>query len=167
MVSRAGLLEAGAVIFREGEKFEAPYIVTSGCMAITELLADGRERIVAFRVPGEVIGLESCDRRTHRYGAQALCQTSLCRMRWPSSATAVRSPALLRALLSQATRSPPGVIPWPGLTAIERVRAFAEDFRARTDQPMPMTRAQIGSYLGMAEETVVRAFKALDERASA
>ena len=49
----------------------------------------------------------------------------------------------------------------PGLSSVERVRAFITDFERRTDQPLPMTRAQIGRYLGLAEETVVRAFAAL------
>jgi CRP-like cAMP-binding protein len=52
-------------------------------------------------------------------------------------------------------------MPWAGLSAVERVRAFVADFRSRTDQPLCMTRAQIGQYLGLAEETVVRAMKAL------
>ena len=69
-----------------------------------------------------------------------------------------RSAALLRALVSagsrQLERSAP---PWAGLGAMERVRTFLEDFRRRTDQPLPLTRAQIGQYLGLAEETVVRA----------
>jgi hypothetical protein len=43
----------------------------------------------------------------------------------------------------------------------KRLEQSDADFRSRTDQPMPMTRAQIGQYLGMAEETVVRALKAL------
>jgi hypothetical protein len=52
-------------------------------------------------------------------------------------------------------------LPWPSLPATRRVPAFVEDFRSRTDQPLPMTRAPVGPFLGMAEETVARAFKAL------
>jgi CRP-like cAMP-binding protein len=56
-------------------------------------------------------------------------------------------------------------LPWAGLSAEKRVRAFLDDFRMRTDQPLPMTRAQIGQYLGIAEETVVRALSRLRDGA--
>ncbi len=155
-------LQAGEVFLRQGEPFAAPFLVTSGCLAITELLTDGSERIAAFRLPGEVVGLESWNLSAHRYGAQALVPSTLCRLRWSASSTGARSATLLRALLAKATlQSGEHSMPWPGLPARERVRAFLEDFRGRTEQPPPMTRAQIGQYLGLAEETVVRALKAL------
>ena len=101
-------------------------------------------------------------RTTSRYGALALAPSTLCRLRWSTASAGARSATLLRALLGKATTQSGDIsMPWPGLPARERVRAFLADFRSRTDQPMPMTRAQIGQYLGMAEETVVRALKAL------
>lgn len=164
LVKRVRPLDAGDVLFREGSAFEAPYMVTSGCMAVTELLADGSERIVAFRVPGEVVGLESWNREVHRFGALAVSSTTLCRLRWHRAGTAVRHTGLLRALLAKATAQSDASLPWPGLPAMERVRVFIEDFRDRAGQPLPMTRAQIGQYLGLAEETVVRALKSLERR---
>lgn len=162
LVRRMKPLPAGAVLFNQGSSFEAPFIVTRGCVAVTELLADGAERIVAFRVPGEMVGLESWNRPTHRYGAQAVVATTLCRLRWSAQGGTLRGAALLRALLIRATaQSGEIAMPWAGLSAVERVRAFIGDFRGRTDQPLPMTRAQIGQYLGLAEETVVRAMKTL------
>ncbi len=163
MVRRLRLLPAGEALFDQDSPFDAPCIVTRGCIAVTELLDDGRERIVAFRVPGEIVGLESWNRARHRYGAYAIAESTLCRLRWQASGS--RNPAVLRALLTKATtQSADTTMPWAGLPAAERVAAFLEDFRSRTDQPLPMTRAQIGQYLGLAEETVVRAFKALIRR---
>lgn len=165
-VSRARPLAAGDVLFPEGAKFDAPYIVTSGCLRLTELLEDGAERIVAFKVPGEIIGLESCNRPTHRYGAYAVNSATVCRLRWSASGVAGRPAAVLRSLLTKAgDELVQATHPWAGLSAVERVRAFAEDFRQRTAQPLPMTRAQIGQFLGIAEETVVRAFAQLRRRA--
>jgi CRP/FNR family transcriptional regulator, anaerobic regulatory protein len=167
-VTRARPLAAGEALFVEGAPFDAPYMVTSGCMRLTELLSTGIERIVAFRVPGEIIGLESCTGPTHRYGAHAVNSATVCRMRWSESGVSGRPVAVLRLLLMKASgelgRPAP---PWAGLPAVERVREFVEDFRRRTGQPLPMTRAQIGQYLGLAEETVVRAFAQLRRRSSA
>jgi CRP/FNR family transcriptional regulator, anaerobic regulatory protein len=161
LVRRVRLLEVDEELFQQGSTFEAPYIVTSGCMALIELLPDGRERILAFRVPGEMVGLESWNCGVNEYSARAIAQTTLCRLRW-NAGSLTRNATLLRTLLAKSTSAAGRMhTPWPGLSAQERVSRFIEDFRNRTDQPLPMTRAQIGSYLGMAEETVVRSMKAL------
>jgi CRP/FNR family transcriptional regulator len=162
LVRRVSPIDTGGILFRQGEAFVAPCIVTSGCIAVTELRADGSERIVAFRVAGEIVGLESWNHRTHRFGAHAVAASTLCRLRWHAAGGAIRSTALLRALLAKATAQSADIsMPWAGLAAVDRVRAFVDDFRRRSNGSLPMTRAQMGQYLGLAEETVVRALKAL------
>jgi CRP/FNR family transcriptional regulator len=159
MVRRVRPLEVGEFLVHEGAPFIGPHVVTSGCLKLTEQLANGTKRIVAFRVPGEIIGLESCNRRTHRFGAQAVSSATVCRLRWGAGGLNARGAALLRTLLDKASEQlVHDALPWPGLSSTERVRAFVEDFERRTDQPLPMTRSHIGRYLGLAEETVVRAF---------
>jgi CRP/FNR family transcriptional regulator len=165
LVRREKPLEAGQVLFRAGDPFIAPQIVTSGCVILTETHEDGTERIVALRVPGEIIGTENLHRTTQRYGARTVASTTVCRLRWGTGGLAGRSAALLRSLVAMSSRqngeSHP---PWPGHDSMERVRLFIEDFQRRTDQPLPLTRAQIGQYLGLAEETVVRAMAGLRRR---
>lgn len=161
-VRRIRPLEAGEVLFREGAPFVGPFVVTSGCLSLTRLLENGTECIVAFRVPGEIIGLESCNHRVHRYGAQAVSSATVCRLRWGAGGIDTRPGALLRALFVKSSELlEHAAPPWAGLSSVERVRAFVEDFERRTDQALPMTRAHIGRYLGLAEETVVRAFAEL------
>ena len=158
-------LLSGERLVGQGAPFEAPFVVTAGCLAVTELLGDGGERIVAFRVPGELVGVESWSGESHRYSAQAVGPATVCRLRWSASGLAGRPNALVRKLLAKvsaqldhATRS------WPGRSAAERVRGFVADFAERSNQDLPMTRAQIGRHLGIAEETVVRAFSRLRSR---
>lgn len=162
IVRRVRPLAAGDVLCREGAPFTGPYVVTSGCLSITQLLETGAERIVAFRVPGEIVGLESCDQRAHRFGAQAVASSTVCRLRWTAGGVHARGAALLRTLLVKAAQQlAHDAPPWSGLSSVERVRAFIEEFERRTEQPLPMTRAHIGRHLGLAEETVVRAFAEL------
>lgn len=165
MVRRVRPLEPGEVLVRAGAPFRAPFIVTSGCLGVIELLADGTERIVAFRLPGEIVGLESPNALAHRYGVQAVSSATVCRLRWHKGGIDGLGSAVLGKLLAKTTlQCEQAAHPWAGLPSVERVRAFIEDFRSRTDQPLPMTRAQIGQYLGIAEETVVRAFAQLRQR---
>lgn len=161
VVRRVRPLEAGDLLVAEGAPFAGPYVVTSGCLSVTQLLENGAERIVAFRVPGDIIGLESCHQRVHRFGAQAVSSATVCRLRWGANGGHARAPAVLRMLLAKAGEQLEQAPPWAGLSSRERVRAFVADFARRTDQPLPMTRAQIGRHLGLAEETVVRAFAEL------
>lgn len=155
LVRRPRPLEAGEFLFHQGEAFEAPYIVTSGCIALPEVLPNGAERIAGFLVSGEIIGLESWAGGTHLHGAQAVNAATVCRLKWSSRGLtlALMKPLLakLAGQLDRATR------PWAGLSAAERVAAFVEDFEQRAGMAPPMTRAQIGLHLGLAEETVVRA----------
>jgi CRP/FNR family transcriptional regulator len=168
LVRRHRPLQSGDILFRQGEAFDAPHVVTSGCIILTETQHDGTERIVAVRVPGEIVGLENLHSRTQHYGAQAVGSTTLCRLRWGASGLAGRSAALLRALVNRSSMQfEQAVKPWAGLASVDRVRLFLEDLRARSDQPVPLTRAQIGRCLGLAEETVVRALAELRRRETA
>jgi CRP/FNR family transcriptional regulator len=170
IVKRQDSLRTGARLLTQGEPFGGVYLLVMGCLCLRETLPDGAERIVGFRVPGELVGLEAWVRGRYAYTAEAAEVTMVCRLAWPgASGTAGASSGLLQRLLSktaeQLDRCTP---PWPGLPAVERVAAFVEDFarRARGDGTsdrvnLPMTRAQLGSYLGLAEETVVRALAQL------
>jgi CRP/FNR family transcriptional regulator, anaerobic regulatory protein len=164
-VRRHQPLERGDLLFRQGAPFEAPFVLTTGCIALREILENGTERIVAFRTPGELLGLEGWASGTYPFTAEAMAPSTVCRLRWTAAPSADRSAPVLRQLLVKTVdllgRS---ARPWSGLPAMERVQVFVEDFLARANQSLPMTRAQIGLHLGLAEETVVRALAKMRER---
>jgi CRP/FNR family transcriptional regulator len=172
IVKRQDSLRTGASLLTQGEPFSAVYLLVSGCLYLRETLPDGAERIVGFRVPGELVGVEGWVSGRYNYTAVALETTTVCRLAWSgASNTQSSSSALLHALLAKvATQLDRSAPPWPGLPAVERVAAFVEDFARRARGSggtaddrvhLPMTRAQLGSYLGLAEETVVRALAQL------
>lgn len=163
---REATLERGEPLFTQGEPFNGVLLIVSGCIYLSELAAEGTEHVVGFRVPGELVGLEGWVRGKHPHSATALEPTIVCRFNWSRDSRPRSSAALLQRILmkagAQLERASPA---WRGLPAAQRVAAFVQDFirRAHGDVParkaaaLPMTRAQIGSYLGLAEETVVRA----------
>lgn len=170
IVRRQNALDKGAKLFTQGEPFASIYVMVSGCLSLRETMPDGTERIVGFRVPGEIVGLEGWTRGQYPYTAEAAETTMMCRLAWPRSAGRSGSHALVERLLAKTvTQLAQASTPWPGLPATERVAAFVEDFARRSlassasrDRiDLPMTRAQLGSYLGLAEETVVRALAQL------
>lgn len=163
-------LEPGARLIAQGERFEAVHLVVNGCLTVREAMLDGTERVVGFRLPGELVGLEGWMNGAHPHTAAAACTTTVCRLKWPVPRRAGDAAAFLERLLLKAVdQLQSATRPWAGLPADERVAAFVEDFAQRRRGPeasggpfaLPMTRADIGSYLGLAEETVVRALARL------
>lgn len=163
-------LERGARLIEQGAP-PALYIVASGCLILRMSLPDGSQRVVGLRLPGELVGLESVARGEQLYTAQAANASAVCRLRLPAPGTAGAHGALLeRLLLKSAAQPERAAAPWAGLPAIERVAAFIENYTQRAQLPgredpfkLPLTRADIGSYLGLAPETVVRALGHLSQ----
>jgi CRP/FNR family transcriptional regulator len=167
---RAPGLDKGTTLVTQGDPFDAVYLVASGSVSLSELTVDGALSVVGFRFPGDLVGIEGWALGRHRYTAVALEPTTVCRIGSPSSDRRSGGGALLQRLLKKTARQLDASAPsWRGLPARERVAAFVEDVARRTHNEnfargprrLPMTRAQIGSYLGLAEETVVRAMAEL------
>jgi len=177
LITRRVALPRGERLFRQGDAFDGVYIVASGCVKLRETSADGGERIAALRTPGEIIGLEGWARGRHPHAAFAATDATLCRLSLPAKGGAVSVDLLERVLAKAAVQLERASRPWAGRPAVERVAAFVDDLAERLGDarlahgaaPLPVTRAEIGSYLGLAEETVVRALAKLSrsERAAA
>ncbi|MHB1871141.1 MAG: Crp/Fnr family transcriptional regulator [Steroidobacteraceae bacterium] len=163
-------LERGTRLIEQGE---APglYIVSSGCLVLRVNQSDGSQRVVGLRLPGELVGLESYAHGQQMYTAQAASPSTVCRLHLPALGTGPAHGALLeRLLLKSAAQPDRASAPWAGLPAVERVAAFIENYSQRAHLParedpfkLPLTRADIGSYLGLAPETVVRALGHLSQ----
>lgn len=154
----------------QGEPFRDLYVVVEGCLKLCESQPDGTDRIVGFRVPGEVIGFEALTLGWYPYRAEALGSVRVCRMKWRGVETAAHGRLLAHLLKNAARQLGTAESANCGATALERVQRFLADFAARTHAQatvtaaglqLPMTRAELGSYLGLAEETVVRTLKRL------
>ncbi len=163
-------LERGARLLEQGSS-AALYIVSSGCLVLRVSQPDGAQRVVGLRLPGELVGLESYAHGKQMYTAQAASPSTVCRLHLPALGEgATRGGLLERLLLKSAAQPDRASAPWAGLPAVERVAAFIENYSQRAHLParedpfkLPLTRADIGSYLGLAPETVVRALGHLSQ----
>lgn len=163
-VKRRAALEAGAIVFRQGERFTAVHIVAAGCLKLSEANEEGVEHIVALRLPGDLVGIEAWARGHYPYTAEVVAPTRLCQLQWPHLKDRAPTAALLERMLRKtAVQLEQSTRVWANLPAIERVAAFLDHFarRAGPSSDLPITRAEIGSLLGLAEETVVRAITRL------
>ncbi|MBB6408927.1 helix-turn-helix domain-containing protein [Mesorhizobium sangaii] len=155
---------AGAEIYAQGETAGALYQVEFGAVRIYRLLADGRRQISAFHLAGETFGFEAD--ATHHFFAEAVNATAVRVLRLSGGAD--MSHQLLPLALKGLTRAQEHLLVLGRQNAIERVAAFLVDMAERQgglrQVELPMSRMDIGDYLGLTIETVSRVFTRLKDK---
>jgi CRP/FNR family transcriptional regulator, anaerobic regulatory protein len=171
LVEHTGPLDAGQHLFRDGDAFTAIAAVRAGTVKTYVVDDRGREHVLGFHIPGEIIGLGAIHRSRYPCNAVALDEVFLCRFRFERLAQlATRLPALQKHLFELMSED----IGKAGLmtgdfTAEERVSAFLVSLSRRyrrqgfpsTSLTLPMTRVDIASHLRLAPETVSRVLRRL------
>jgi CRP/FNR family transcriptional regulator, nitrogen fixation regulation protein len=155
-------------IYGEDEPAEYVYQVISGSVRTYKLLSDGRRQIGAFHLPGDVFGLESGT--IHRLAAEAIVDTTVRLVKRRSLEQAatvdVNVARKLWAMTAGDLRHAEDHMLLLGRkTAMERVATFLLEMDRRLSvtgmMALPMSRRDIGDYLGLTLETVSRALSQL------
>lgn len=170
-------IKAGEVLYREGQTFQSIYAVRSGTFKSSLMLADGREQVCGFYMAGELLGLDGIAHSKHPGTAQALEDTEVCALPYAQlSQMAGESPALQqvlgRLMSREIVREHSLMLLLGSMNAEERLAAFllnlSQRMAARGYSPrefhLRMSRAEIGSYLGLKLETVSRTFSAFQQQ---
>lgn len=166
LVEHAGPFREGQHLFREGDEFNSIAGIRAGTVKtyVTDLA--GREQVLGFFLPGEVIGLNAISQSRYPCNAVALDTVLLCRFSFPKMATlAAQMPGLQRQLFRLLSEDIGKASLLAGdFAADERMAAFlvglARRYAARglsqTRLRLPMARTDIANYLRLAAETVSR-----------
>lgn len=158
----------GAEIFGEGEDAEYVYQITSGAVRSYKLLPDGRRQINSFSLPGDMFGFENGS--THRFTAEALVETEVRITSRHNVLDAMMNRQVGAAnLIGFVTRNlqhaENHMLLLGRKTSLEKVAAFLLEMDQRLAHPdmmiLPMSRRDIGDYLGLTLETVSRALSIL------
>lgn len=156
----------GQSVFFEGDPADLLFNVKLGVVKLYKLLIDGRTQITGFLFPGDFLGLALLNKYT--YSAEAVSAAELCRFpRVEFEALLARFPALERELLGQASNeiaaAQDQMLLLGRKTAQERLATFLLLMQKRAPSPtdadtviLPMSRQDIGDYLGLTIETVSR-----------
>lgn len=169
LVEHFGPFAAGEHIFREGDAFNAIAAVRGGTVKTYVIDPDGREQVLGFFLPGEVIGLNAIHQAHYPCNAVALDTTMLCRFSFPKMATlAQRMPGLQGQLFKLLSADIGKAALLAGdFSADERMaafllsisRRFAERGFSATRFTLTMARTDIANYLRLAAETVSRVLR--------
>ena len=162
---------AGTRIYTAGAAFSAIYAVRFGAVKTVEFDENGDEQVLSFHLPGEFFGLTGIHAERYVNTAITLQRTAVCSLPYQElSRVADESPPLRRQLM----RLMSGVIlteqgayaAMAGHAAPARLAFLLLSLRLRIagGQPLPdsirlpMSRAELGSSIGLTPETTSRMF---------
>lgn len=171
IVKRSRPLRRGDHLFESSNPFRSLYAVKTGSLKTYTIGPDGSEQVLGFHLPGELVGLDAIQGEQHRCSARVLETTSVCELPFNRlEELAAHIPSLqhqLFRLLSREIGQDSDLHSLLGRSpAEERLASFllslSERFRRRGFSPrefnLSMSRQEIGSYMGLALETVSRLF---------
>jgi CRP/FNR family transcriptional regulator len=177
IIQRRRPLEPHQHLYRVGGSFRSIYVVRSGCVKTYMPTPDGGEQVTGFHLPGEIVGLDAIATGSHPSSARALDTVSFCELPFSQLedvADEVRSLGrrLLQVLVREIHQDHEMLAALGKPTAEERLAALLVSFSTRLKQRgfsdrefrLSMSRQDIGSYLGLAVETVSRAFSRFQRR---
>lgn len=167
-------LHARQALFLAGQDRGALYYLHAGCMKTRVISSDGRERITGFPMRGDLLGLEALDLGAYACDAIALDVGEAWEVpcRHLDQAPQALQAYVRRCLARELRRDWTWMLDLSTLGADARVALFLADLSDRlaalgysaNQLMLRMTRAEIGSFLGLTLETVTRALGRLQAR---
>jgi CRP/FNR family transcriptional regulator len=170
-------VRTGQCLFLEGEKFQSLYTVRNGSFKLSTLLRCGRDQVTQFALAGDLLGLDGLARGAHGTTAAALEDSEVCSIPIADlHALSARNPqwqeTLCRRMGQEIVRENRHLLllgsgGTEGRLAtflLELSDAMAERGYSATEFHLRMSRAEIGSYLGLTLETVSRTLSTFRQR---
>jgi len=164
-------IEKGKHIFRADEEFEAFYAVRSGSVKVYVIDESGEEQIIGFYFPGEIIGFDGIEQHIHSCFAVSLETTTFCSIPYNkiieiSTQIPEFQDQLLRLVSRELSTENKLLLTINKRNAEERMATFLVSLSSRfhklgysaKEYNLPMSRQDIGNYLGLTIETVSRLF---------
>lgn len=171
VIQRAKPLHKNQSVVYSGDTFTSVYAVRSGAIKSYCVSDDGTEQITGFYLPGEIFGWDGIVDNSHKNTAVALETTAICEIPFAKfEELSVSMPALQKhfmRLMAREISSDHQLITLLGKnSAEERIASLLLSISgrlghrklSRTRFRLPMSRADIGNYLGLTVETVSRVF---------
>jgi CRP/FNR family transcriptional regulator len=167
-------LPPGAAAYDEGEQADYVYNLTAGFMKLYKLLPDGRRQITGFVFPGDFLGLASEKEYVHT--AEAITDATLCKFKRTKLERLFTDLPKLESRLLEISRNELAeahnqMLLLGRKSAKERIASFLTMLHRRAERlelptrplEIPMSRNDIGDYLGLTTETVSRTLTRLKQ----
>jgi len=168
-------VSANELIYHQGQSFNAIFAILSGAVKKYRVLHDGQVSVTDFCLPGELFGYSGIDQGYYSVNAVALRDTLVCVMPFEELKKASPEiPALQSRLIhlmsEQIKKHQQRLVQFRGRNTLQaRFAMFLLDIACRSAKRgesatrirLPMTRQDLGNYLGITTESVSRELTAL------
>jgi len=173
LVTSRGPINEGEHLFRIGDPLRVIYAVRGGYFKSYLVEPNGREQVLGFHLPGELIGLDAIWPERHQCNGVALNTASVCELPYAKVAELGREvPGLQHSMLRLLSKELALSHALAGdFSAEERIAGFLLSLSSRmkarghseTNLTLAMSRRDIANYLRLATETVSRAFTRFEQ----
>lgn len=177
IIKRSRPMKKGEHLFRASDPFASIYAVRSGTIKTYSVTEDGEEQVTGFYLPGEVLGIDGISTNVHSNSAKALETAAVCEIPFDKlELLSAKIPTLQRhffQLMSREIQADQQLIMLLSKkSAEERIAALLLSISSRHGKRglspsrfrLPMSRNDIGNFLGLAVETVSRVFTRLQKQ---
>ena len=164
-------IHKGKHIFRANDPFVSFYAVRSGSLKAYIIDESGEEQIIGFYFPGEILGFDAIDKHHHTCSAVAMETSTYCSLAYEKINEICKEVPdlqnqMFRLMSRELTNENKLLLTINKRTAEERIATFLVSLSGRfqklgysaKEYNLPMSRQEIGNYLGLTIETVSRIF---------
>lgn len=170
LISHKRTLRRNDMVCTRYHKFQSLFAVESGAVKAYQVDSNGHEHIKAFYFAGEVLGYRAIHSGYYISSVVALTDSVVCEVPYERFLALLTSrPELHQHILSLISKQLGGVTYLDASSAEQRLAAFIIDVASRLHGPgarsvkLPMSRQDIGNYLGLTAETISRTMTRLQE----
>ena len=166
--------KTAGMIFAEGEDANFVYTVARGAVRICRHSPAGRRQVLALMFPGDLFGLP--EHGIYVNSAEIACPTTLYRVPWHKlRSLMIREPTLQLHLLNRVAHdlreAQRRILTLGQQNTYQRLASFLTDLASRQEffdstsglLTIPLSRFDIGDYLGTTAETVTRGIFRLEQ----
>ncbi|CAM4496420.1 MAG: Transcriptional activator protein Anr [Legionella sp.] len=165
-VTQQHVLKKKQFLYFPHTTFHSLYAIKSGCLKTYEVDKEGNELLRGFYFAGEVLGFEAIAHGSYLYSAVALSDALVCEIPYTHFLELLCSHSSLQKQILYLISQQLAIGSYLNfVTAEQRLAAFLIDLskrlavcEQRIEFLFPMSRQDIGNYLGLTAETISRIF---------
>lgn len=169
IIQRKKPIQKNTQIFKAGEPLQTLYAIRSGTFKTFIISEQGEEQITGFHLAGDLMGFDALNKKHHPSFAKALETSMVCEIPFDVlDELSSRIPKLksqMMSLMSNELQSGSEMLLLLNRkNAEEKLATFLANYGRRlgarhlssTEFSLPMTRSEIGNYIGLTIETISR-----------
>ena len=174
IIQRGRPLQKGEYLFRANDPFSSVFAIRSGSVKAVTLSENGDEQVTGFYLPGEIVGLDGLADNVYTNSVIALETASVCEIPFHRlEELSLQLPALQRHFLQimsrEITQDQHIISLLSKSSADARIASLLLSISARNSNRglsstaflLPMSRTELGNFLGLTIETVSRTLSKL------